>query len=484
MENLSKKAIKGISWSLLDTLANYSVTFLVGILLARILTPEEFGIVGMISIFISLSNTIVDSGFSSALVRKVDIKHVDYSTTFYFNLVLSIFLYVLLYFLAPSISCFFNEETLIDIIRILGLVLVINSVCIVQRTILVRNVDFKTQTKISFTVSFVGGIVGVVMAMLGFGVWSLVVMQLIRQLLNTILLWLSCSWRPTLEFSIGSFLDLFDFGSKLMISGLIDSLYNNVYHVVIGKFYSAGNLGQFTRANQFTNLVAGNIAAVVQRVSYPVLSSIQGADNEHNLKEVFKRIVQSTMLITFSCVLGLAAVAKPLITLLIGPKWLPSVMYLQILCFGAMLYPLNAINLNILMVKGRSDLFLKLEIYKKMLGFFPVILGILFSIEIMLISGVFVSVISYFLNSKYSRRIVKYGCKDQLIDIYPSFVVAILSSFMIWSLTFLHMDEVLTLFLQILLGISLNIGAFEFFKFSGYLEVKKIVSTQLLKSKL
>ena len=364
-ESLKNKAVRGAKWSFIDNIANVGVAFLVGLVLARLLTPAEYGIMAMIAIFIAISTSIVDSGFSNALIRKVRIERIDYNTVFFFNLVVSIALYVILYAAAPAISDFFKEPVLTDVLRVLGWVLVINAFGIIPRTILVRNIDFKTQTKVSVISSVASGVVGISMAIAGWGVWSLVWQQLSRQFLNSLFLWLFCKWIPAWEFSVKSFKEMFNFGYKLLLSGLLDTVYKNIYYVVIGRFYNSAQLGQYTRAEQFNTIFSSNLTSVVQRVSYPVLSSIQ--EEPERLREAYRRVIKLTMLVAFACMLGLAAVAKPLIIILIGEKWMPAVAFLQIICFSGMLYPLHAINLNILQVKGRSDLFLILEIIKKII---------------------------------------------------------------------------------------------------------------------
>ena len=246
-----------------------------GLVLARILTPEEYGILATIMIFIAIANSIVDSGFSNALIRKLDAKSVDYNTVFYFNLVVSVAMYALLYVAAPWISEFFRQPVLVKVTRVIGVVLLINALAIIQRTLFVRNVDFKTQTKVSLIASLSSGAVGIGMAYGGCGVWSLVGQQISRQLMNTVFLWIYGKWRPALEFSKRSFRELFSFGSKLMLSSLIDTIYKNIYYLVIGRFYTSATLGQYTRAEQFNSIFSTNLTAVVQRVSYPVLSSIQ-----------------------------------------------------------------------------------------------------------------------------------------------------------------------------------------------------------------
>lgn len=403
---------------------------MVGLILARLLTPAEYGIMAMIAIFIAVSNSIVDSGFSNALIRKVRIEKVDYNTVFLFNLIVSIVLYILLYVAAPAISLFFKEPVLIDVLRVIGLILIVNALGIIPRTILVRGIDFKTQTKVSIISSVSSGLVGIGMAIVGFGVWSLVWQQLSRQILNSLFLWIFCKWMPQWEFSVKSFKEMFGFGYKLLLSGLLDTLYKNVYYVVIGRCYSSAQLGQYTRAEQFNTIFSSNLTSIVQRVSYPVLSSIQ--EEPERLREAYRQIIKTTMLVTFACMLGLAAVAKPLIIILIGEKWLTAVSFLQIICFSGMLYPLHAINLNILQVKGRSDLFLKLEIIKKTIAVFPILIGIFYGIEYMLWGSVLTSFIAYFLNSHYSADLIRYSTIEHIKDVLPVFAVSLTIAAVMW----------------------------------------------------
>ena len=437
--SLKHNAIHGVGWSFIDNIASSGITFLVGLVLARLLTPKEYGIMAMIAVFIAVSNSIIDSGFSNALIRKTRIERVDYNTVFYFNLTVSILIYTLLYLAAPAISVFFKESVLVEIIRILGLVLIINAFSVIPRTQFVRDVNFKTQTKVSLISSISSGVFGIGMALGGMGVWSLVGQQLSRQFLNTLFLWIYSKWYPVWEFSRKSFKELFEFGSKLLLSGLLDTIYKNIYYIIIGRFYTSAQLGQYTRADQFNMIFSSNLTSVVQRVSYPVLSSIQ--EEPERLREAYQKVIKITMLITFACMLGLAAVAKPLILILIGEKWLPAVYFLQIICFSGMLYPLHAINLNILQVKGRSDLFLKLEIIKKIIAVGPIVVGVVYGIEYMLWGGVLTSFIAYFLNSS---------------------VYALLP-------------------IQLLAGISLTLLIYEKLHLDEYLELKQLVLTALMR---
>lgn len=480
-ESLKDKTVRGVGWSFIDNIASSGITFLVGLILARLLTPEEYGVMAMIAIFIAVSNSIIDSGFSNALIRKVHINRIDYNTVFYFNIVVSIVLYISLFLASPAISVFFKEPILMEVMRIIGFILIINALSIIPRTIFVRNVNFKTQTKVSLISSISSGFVGIGMALAGMGVWSLVGQQLSRQLLNTLFLWIFCKWHPNFEFSVKSFNELFGFGSKLLLSGLINTIYKNIYYIIIGRFYSSAQLGQYTRAQQFNIIFSSNLTSVVQRVSYPVLSSMQ--DEPERLKQAYRKVIRVTMLVTFACMLGLAAVAKPLIVILIGEKWLMAVSFLQIICFAGVLYPLHAINLNILQVKGRSDLFLKLEILKKIIAVGPIIIGIFYGIEYMLWGSVFTSFIAYFLNSFYSADLINYPTKDQIEDILPTFGVSFVTAAVMWCLSLLDISMYILLPMQCLLGLVLSVAIYEKLKLEEYIEVRQMVISLLKRVK-
>lgn len=478
-ETLKNKTIKGVSWSFIDNIAGSGIMFLVGLILARILTPKEFGLIGIISIFIAVFNSIVDSGFSNALIRKNNSTHVDYNTVFIFNLILSGVLFLGLYFFAPFIGTFFKEPQLVPLTRAMSVIVLINAFALVQRTLLVKRVDFKTQTKISIIASITSGVVGIGMALIGFGVWSLVAQQITRQLLNTIFLWIFNKWIPKLEFSIKSFKELFGFGWKLLLSGLISTIWEQLYQVVIGKFYTKSDLGQFTRGKQFTDIFSSNLTGVVQRVSYPVLSTIQ--DDNERLKHAYKKVIKSSMFVTFILMLGLAAVAKSMVLVLIGEKWLPSVDFIQIISFSAMLYPLHAINLNMLQIKGRSDLFLILEIIKKTVAVGPILLGIFIGIKAMLWCSVFTGFIAYYLNSYYSGRDLKYGILEQIKDILPSFLIAIVMAAIVWAISLINISPFILLPIQIIVGFVIIFAIGEKTKMNEYVEIKEIIVSTINK---
>jgi teichuronic acid exporter len=473
-ESLREKTISGLLWSFVDSFVGQGITFFIGIILARLLSPREFGLLGMTAIFIAISQSIVDSGFGSALIQKKKCTENDYSTVFYYNLAIGFLVFGLLYFFAPTISIYFHEPILKQIIRVLGFLVVINSVSMIQLTILTKRVNFKLLTRISIISSVISGVVAITMALLNFGVWSLVAAQITKQAFNTIFLWLWNKWKPLMKFSMDSFMELFGFGSKMLISGLIATIYENIYYLVIGKYFSAIELGYFTRANQFKNLPSKNITSIIRRVSFPILSSIQ--DDNQRLLNNYRKLIKSTVFITFPLMLGMVAVAKAMIIVLVGEKWLPSVIYLQMLCVGGMLYPLHSINLNMLQVKGRSDLFLRLEIIKRVLAIPTIIIGVIYGIKIMIIGMIINSIFAYYLNSYWSGKLIGYPISQQFIDIIPALVLSIVICSIVYSICiFINLSPGVMFFSQTASGIILFILINELVNLKDYLFLKNIV---------
>lgn len=470
--SLKNKTVKGVGWSALENVTRMGVTFVVSIILARLLSPEEYGLIGILTIFIAIFNAIVDSGFTNALIRKQDASDTDYSTVFYTNLVLSVVLAATLYCCARPIAVFFERPELVSLTQVMSSVVVINALAIVQRARTTKVIDFKTQTKITFISSIVSGAIGIAMAYMGYGVWALVGQQISNQLLSTIFFWIYNRWMPKFIFSWTSFKEMWAFGSKLLASGLIDTVWKEIYQVIIGKCYSPATLGLYTRAKQFADLFSSNLTVVVQRVSYPVLSSIQ--DDRVRLKGAYQRVIKTTMLPTFVLMLGMAVCAKSMIYVLIGEQWLPCVPLLQIICTFKMLYPLHAINLNMLQVQGRSDLFLKLEIIKKIIAIGPLLLGIFVDIYLMLAGSLVTSLIAYYLNAYYSGPFLNYSIKEQVKDIIPSFGVALTMAIPVFAMSFIPLNPFLLLPLQILVGAVITISICEVTNLPEYIEIKGI----------
>lgn len=481
MSGIKKKTINGLSWSLIDNMAGKAVTFVIGIILARLLSPKEFGLIGMITVFIAVSHSFIDSGFSQALIRKNKCSDEDYSTVFYFNLIVGVIFFFVLFFSAPFISLFFKEPQLLNLIKVLGIVVIIDGLTIIQVTILTKRIDFKLQAKISFASNILSGIIGVTMAYNGFGAWSLIAQVIAKSSFNSLFLWIWNNWRPLLVFNKNSFKELYAFGYKLLISGLISTIYKNIYYLVIGKFFSAESLGFYTRADQFKDLPSTNITSVIQRVSYPVLAQMQ--DDPVKLKMGYKKLITSTMLISFVLMFGMAAVAEPLIITLIGEKWRVSVLYLQMICFVGMMYPLHALNLNMLNVKGRSDLFLKLEIIKKTLSVPVIVLGVVYGMKIMLLGMIVNTQVAFVLNSYWSGKLINYPMKEQVKDILPSFFIAIFSATIVFLIGWvLPLGYHFKLIIQFIMGAILVIASCELSQLEAYLSMKEIIISQLKKN--
>ena len=471
--SLKNKAVNGVGWSAADAILGQGVTFLVGIVLARLLSPTEYGLIGIISIFIVVLNGVVDSGFSNAIIRKQDTTNEDYNTMFFTNLGFSILLYIGLYFSAPAIATFFERDELTALMRVMGLILIINALSIIQITILTKKVDFKTKTKASLTSAIISGIVGIILAYCGYGVWSLVAQQMTKQLLYTLCLWVLNKWIPALKFSSQSFKYMWGFGWKLLLSGLLNNIWNQLYQVVVGKFYSPATLGQYSRSREYANILSSNFTAIIQRVSYPILSEVQ--DNQERMVNGYRKIIKLTMFVTAISMIFMGAIAEPMIYCLIGPQWEEAATYLPLICLSMSLYPLHAINLNMLQVQGRSDIFLILEIIKKIISIGPICLGIFVDIQWMLIGSIVTGIISFFLNSYYTGKKLNYTSWMQLCDIASSYAIALAIALSVYFIKLLPLSYFVILPIQIVIGVCVGLLLCEICNLSEYKELKRII---------
>lgn len=449
-ESLTNKTIHGVAWNSLDRIANYGISFLVSIVLARLLSPEDYGLIGLINIFIVIFNTILDGGLSTALIRKDKVNDADFNTVFYSNLFVSIVLTFSLILCAPWISTFFQRPELVPLLKVMSFILVINAFAIIQQTSLTRNINFKDQTKVSVIAHIGSGIVGILLAFLGYGVWALVAQQLSSRIFATILFWFYARWIPKFIFSWNSFKDLFGFSWKLLLSRLVNSLWGQLYQGVIGKFYSPYSLGLYTRAVQYSQMFSSGVSDVVLKVSLPVMSSIQHEDER--LVAATRKIIKTTMFVTFVVMMGMAASAKNLVFVLIGDKWMDCVPMLQIVCFNVVLNPLCYINENLLTVKGRSDKILILHIIKVFITIIPLLLGIYVGIYWMLIGSAIISWLSIFLYTHYTNKYYGYSSSQQLKDILPSIITSLLMAIPVFLLSFLPISGYIVLPIQIILG--------------------------------
>lgn len=480
-QSLKSKTIKGTIWSAVDNLTQYGVTFIVSIVLARLLNPDDYGLIGIITIFTTVCTAIINGGFSNALVRKKEPTENDYSTAFIVNLGLSILLYSIVFTCSPLIARFFGKEELVSLTRVSSLIMIAGAFGIVQQTRLTKRIDFKTQTKITLIASITSGTIGIVMAALGFGVWALVAQGLSAQILKTIFLWIFNHWTPSMRFNKNSFNELFGFGWKMAVAGVLDSLWTQLYQVVVGKFYSPATLGQYTRAKQFSQMFSSNLTIVIQRVTYPVLSDIQ--DEKERMVSAYRRIIKTTMFITFALMFTLGAVAEPLLYCLIGEKWHEAATYLPLICLVGAFYPLHAINLNMLQVQGRSDLFLGLEIIKKIIGLAPLFVGAFVGIFPMLYATVITNVTSYFLNSYFPGKLLGYTSWKQIKDITPSFGASLMMAIVVYTMKFLPLSYWIILPLQILTGTVLFISISIITKSAEFKEVMNMIKPILKRFK-
>jgi O-antigen/teichoic acid export membrane protein len=452
--SLKDKTLSGMFWTFSDLIANQGLNFIIQIIFARLLTPRDFGVIGMITVLIAVAQTIVDSGFTNGLIREREVGQREYSTVFFFNTAVALSLYFIMFISANAISNFFAEPQLVGILKILGLVLVINSFGIIQRTILIRKIDFKTQIKVSVLSSIVSGIIGIIAAFTGYGIWSLVIRTLAKEFMQSVLLAVFNRWKPSLIFCKATFLRLFSFGWKLLLSQLLSTIFQNIYYLIIGKAYSANDLGYYTNASKLRDIACESTTGAIQSVSYPVLSSIQ--ENNKKLKEGYRKITKNSAFLTFPIMIGLAAIADPLYRFLFGEKWLAAIPFFQILCFSGLLYPLHAINLNILKVKGRSDLYLYLSIARRILGVTTIGLVFFFKLGLFVLvwTSVFDSCISYFINSYFSADLLSYSAKEQIKDVMPiSLISASMGILVYFCGTLLPCANFLKLITEVLIGL-------------------------------
>lgn len=471
-QSLKDKTVKGTFWSAADAFLGHGVLLLVGIVLARLLSPEDYGLIGIVTIFTALMYGIMDSGFSSALIRKQDIKDEDYNTLFFFNLAVSLVLYALLYLGAPWIAEFFERPLLLQLVRVMGLILILQSLCIVHETILKRRIDFKTRAKASFTSAIISGSIGIGMAFAGFGVWSLAGQQISRQLVYSICLWIFNRWWPKMKVSMESLRYMWWFGWKLLLSGLINNLWAELKKVVVSKYYSPAMLGQYSKAGEFAKIFSANFTSIIQRVTYPALAKVQ--DDKERMVSAYRRIIKTTMFVTVNCMFLLGAISEPFFYCLIGPKWHTAATFLPLICIARSIYPLQAINLNMLKVQGRTDVFLYLEIAKKTIFLIPLFVGAFIGIYWMLIASIGTSIIAFFLNSYYSGKELNYSSWMQLKDVAPSFGVATAVALSVYFLKYLPLSNWAILPIQIVVGAVVFFFVCETTKIPEYLEIKGI----------
>ena len=471
MSSLKSKAFGAIGWSAAENLTGQGARFLIGVVLARLLRPDEFGLIGMLALFISIGRMIADCGFGQALIQKQNATHVDESSVFYVSLVLGFLAAAALFFAAPLIASFYHQPQLVLLTRILALVIFINAFGVIQTNLLTKKMDFKTQLKVSAVSTLVAGVVAIVLAIRGFGVMSLAIQVVLGDGLRTILLWMAHRWRPAATFSLASVRQMFSFSSRLLASYFLNAIFQNINSLLIGRFFAAQALGFYTRAKNMQQVPADSLSSIVNRVSFPLFSVVQN-DKAH-LKRAVRKALSSVAFLNFPVLTGLACVAVPLVKVLLTDKWLPCAPYIQLLCWAGALYPLHVIHLSALVAQGRSDLYFRLEVIKKCLVVLGLLLTFHWGIQAMIIGEVVVSVICYFLNGFYTVRLLSYSWKEQLQDLLPYIALSALMAVIVTGVSaFGFQNQFALLAVQVSAGVVAYVLGCQLWRVSAFVETK------------
>lgn len=425
MANLRKQAISGFFWSFLQQFGTMAIVFIVSILLARVLNPKDFGLIALFKVLVAIATVFVNGGLTSSLIRTSKTNDADYSTVFFFNLVVSVGIYFLLFFTGPMIAKFYGTSELLPIIRVFSIVIVIQGFTAVQMSIINKMMDFKLQFKIQLPSLILSGIIGIVLAYLDYGVWSLVYMNIVQVLMQSILYWKVSPWKPQFVFDNNKFAHHFNFGYKITISNLIDTAYRNIYSLIIGKFFTLGQLGFYDRANNLKEIPVANLANALNKVTFPLFCTIQNDDIK--LKDAYRKIMKIVSYVISPIMVLCIILAKSIITILLTDKWLEAVPLFQILCVSGIIYPLVAYNLNILQVKGKSTLYLKAEIIKKVIGVIIIILSVNYGLKALLWAQVIIVLLDFVINSYFTGKVLSYNTKSQILDVAPIICFTVLA---------------------------------------------------------
>lgn len=471
-QSLKRQTLNGVVWRILETGGTQMIQLVISIVLARLIVPEQFAAIAMLSIFLAVANQFINSGFSAALMRKNNRTQIDCSTVFYFNIVISVLSYGILYLAAPSVAGFYGLPELKSILRVSAITLIIGSFGGVHRTLFSARMDFKSLAKYNIAALIISGCVGMYMAYKGFQVWALVSQSIVSTIANTLFIWLASPWRPTWQFSWVSLKEFFSFGSKLLASGLLDTVYTNMYSVVIGKVFPHSSLAFYNRAAGLTNMTSSTPTSVLQSVTFPALCKLQ--DNDDTLRSAYRRMLRISAFVIFPLCLGIGGVAFPLINVLYTNVWIYAATLLQIIVFAGMWYPIHAINLNLLQVKGRSDLFFRLEVIKKILGVAMLCITVPIGLEAMCYGNIVNSIIALVINTHYTGKLLNLGFFAQMKDLFPSLVLSIVMFAGCKILSTTLGNGILSLAVSIAAGAVIYLGGAILCRFTEFKELRDI----------
>lgn len=462
----STNVISNLIWRFMERCGAQGVSFVVSIVLARLLAPEAYGTIALVTVFTSILNVFISSGLGTALIQKKDPDDLDYSTVFFFNMAMCLLLYTLLFLAAPLIAAFYEMSELTAVVRVLGLTLVISGVKGIQHSYVAKNMLFKR-----FFFSTLGGtigaaVVGIYMAYKGYGVWALVAQSLFNNLVDTIILWVTVKWRPKWMFSWQRFKGLFSYGWKLLVSSLLDTGYNDLRQLIIGKVYTTSDLAFYNKGKQFPHLVVTNVNASINSVLLPVMAGEQ--DHAERVKAMTRRAIKTSTYIMMPIMMGLAVCAEPLIRLLLTETWLPCVLFMRIYCVTYAFYPIQTANLNAIKAMGRSDLFLKLEIIKKAIGLTLLFSTIFISVEAMAYSLLVTTLTSQIINSAPNKKLLNYSYFEQVKDMLPQIGLSCFMGAVVYCVTFLGLPDILTLLIQVPLGVLIYVAGSKVFRIDSF----------------
>ena len=464
--NTKKQVFSNFTWRFAERCGAQLVQFIVSIVLARLLAPETYGTIALITVIITILNVFVDSGMGNALIQKKNADSLDFSTVFYFNIVVCMILYGGLFISSPWIAFFYKDATLTPVIRVLGLTIIISGVKNIQQAYVSKTMQFKR-----FFFATLGGtvgaaVVGIWMAYKGYGVWALVAQQIFNTTVDTIILWITVKWRPRKEFSYERLKGLFSYGWKLLASSLLDTVYNNVRQLIIGRMYSSADLAFYNRGKQFPTLIVTNINTSIDSVLLPTMSREQ--DNSERVKAMTRRAIKTSTYIMAPLMMGLAFCGTPIIRIILTEKWVACVPFMQIFCITSMFYPIHTANLNAIKAMGRSDLFLKLEIVKKIVGMILLLSTMWFGVMAMAYSLLVSSVLSQIINSWPNRKLLNYGYLEQLKDILPGIMLAVVMGICVYPVQWIGLPDIITLCIQVSLGVIVYICGSKLLKLESF----------------
>lgn len=468
--NLKQQTKKGLYWSFFNQFSNYGMQFCVGIVMARLLSPSDYGITALPGVFLAIAAVFQDSGMAGALIRKPEIEEKDYSTLFLYSIGMGILMYAALFFASPYIASYFETPVLIPLVRVTALTFLWGPITTVQYVILKRKLDFKTPTKISIATKIFSAIVGITMAYMGYGLWALVISGVLSGFLNLILIVWAVRWYPRTGWSNESFKYLWGYGNKMLASSLLETAYSNITPLFVAKYYSPADLGVYNRARNYAIMPSQNVTGVIQNVTFPVLSKMQ--DDDESLARNYRRMLKTTAFVVFPLMMLLAGLARPLIITMITAKWEACIILLQLLCFSLMWYPIHSINLNLLQVKGRTDLFFRLEVIKKIIGLSILVVTLPLGLVVFCIGGIISSLVCLAVNTYYTGKLINVGYLKQMRDLFPT----LLLSLVLFGVILVINQFISNYLLQILVGGTVGslvyLGGAFLFKFDELNDVK------------